>query len=283
MIAADSDAYWLWDRTRSAVTSAAYPRRIVYTIAISGFDGQTAVTEHYHASCDPNDGTVRIFPISDEAAKSPPTPHGFNMLLGLRKPRRLGGIFSFALGHPPPYQDLLGVPDLAPTYMFGIRYPPAPRTTSPPDNDSLRVIATVTSRNDYSVSLVDLSPIEGMLTYHLRLNPLRHPREDRLRELWIGAADYLPRKAVIAGDFTQAPFVDVEWTVNFSIIEGAPYVRSETAAAALALPHRRNVRGAVVAFTDIGEPSSIYDVPLFEPELNGSLLVEPRADAEPRY
>ena len=285
MMTADSDAYSLWDRARAAVTSAAYPHRIAYTIAISGFDGETLVSDHYRASFDPNDGTIRLFPISDEESAKPPVPHGFNMFLGLRNRLRLRGIFDLKIGHSPPDQDLLGEPHLTPTYMFGIPYAadtpeapdtPAPRTDSPTDGGSLPLIASVSSRTaDYRVSLVDLSTMDGVLTYHLALDPLRRPHEHRLRELWIGAADYLPRRAVIAGNFTQAAFDNAMWTIDFSVFDRAPYISREIAGGTLALPHQRIVRDAVIAFTDIRAPADMYDTPLLDPKLNRSSLVEP--------
>jgi hypothetical protein len=182
------------------------------------------------------------------------------------------------VGHPQPYEDLLGEPLLAPTYMFGLRYEGARATaTSPVANGALRVIAIVSSRApDYKVSLIDTPLLDGVPTYHLGLTPLRRPKDNRLREIWIGTGDYLPRKAIVAGNFTLAPLVDVPWSVDFSILDGAPYVTRESTLDTLYLPHRRVVREATIAFEDIHERSStIYDVPLIEPDVQDSTLVEP--------
>ena len=64
-LAPSQDAYALWQHARSAVTAAEYPRRVSYTIAISGLDGEQPVVDHYRGSCDPDYGAIRVFPISD--------------------------------------------------------------------------------------------------------------------------------------------------------------------------------------------------------------------------
>ncbi|MFY9740256.1 MAG: hypothetical protein WAK11_14575 [Candidatus Cybelea sp.] len=190
------DAYSIWLHARSAVTSARYPSRLAYTIAVSGFDGEKPVADHYRATADPGDGAIRIFPISDEQlAKPPPVPHGVNLNIVLELCIAKSGCTSKQIpaGHPAPYQDLLGEPLLEPTYMFGLRYKAARSTpTSPQADGSLRVIAIVSSGSpDYKVSLIDTPLLDGVPTYHLGLTPLRKPKDNRLRELWIDTNDYL--------------------------------------------------------------------------------------------
>lgn len=275
------DAYSIWLHARAAVTNARYPDQLTYTIAVSGLDGETRVADHYRATADPAGEAIRIFTISDEQlAKPPPVPHGVNFNFSLQLCIAKGGCTSkeIPVGHPQPYEDLLGEPLLAPTYMFGLRYEAA-RTaaTSPEADGSLRVIAIVSSRApEYKVSLIDTPLLDGVPTYHLGLAPLRKPKDNRLRELWVGTSDYLPRKAIVEGNFTLAPLVDVPWSVDFSILEGAPYITRESAFDTLYLAHRRVVRKAIIAFEDIQERgSTIYDVPLIEPNAQDTTLVEP--------
>ncbi|HKU80731.1 MAG TPA: hypothetical protein VJP76_01075, partial [Candidatus Tumulicola sp.] len=117
------DAYSIWLRARSAVTGARYPHRLDYTIEIGGFDGDKPSVDHYRAAYDGYDGTIRLFPISNETLAAPaPVPHGVNAsvnvffcwigCLGIHRP----------VGPPEPSLDLLGEPLLAPTYAFGMRY-----------------------------------------------------------------------------------------------------------------------------------------------------------------
>lgn len=278
------DTWAIFLQTRSAVTSAQYPWRIDYTIAITGIRGGTnPTTDHYGASCDPSDGSIRVFSTSGEQlAQPPPVPHGFdfNLTATICGGRCDTGVGSVALpvGHPALGPDIIGVPVLTPTYMFGLRYPHVPGSgVSQSRGNPLPIIATVsTQARDYQVTFVDIATIDGVPTYHLRLKPLRKPKDNRLRELWVGTGDYLPRKAAIAGNFTVAPLVDVPWVVDFTVINGAPYVVRERAENTLYLSHRRVVQGATIAFQNIGEPSnSIYDRPLLEPDETATTLVEP--------
>lgn len=277
------DPYALFLRARSAVSSAQYPRRIDYTIAVTGVDGTVARSNHYRARYRPEEDEVSVAPISqEEASKPPPVPHGFNFAFTASV---CGGrcdtgsaTLAFPAGHPAPSPDLIGVPLLAPTYMFGMTYQRQGDRTAqsvPPSN--IPVIALVSSQSrDYAVTLVDSPVVEGAPCYHLRLTPLRKPKTNRLRELWIGANDYLPRRATVAGNFTLVPFVDVPWTIEFSVVSGVPFIRQESADATLYLAHRRVVRDALISFEDVAVASStIYDVPLIAPDATPTTLTEP--------
>ncbi len=270
------DALTIWLHTRSAVTSATYPARIDYTIAVSGLDGTRPTVDHYRASCDAGSGAIRLFPISDEQlAQPPPVPHGFDwsVAAGL-----YGAFVKIPVGRPESSPDLLGVPLLKPTYTFGLRY----RSETNSDSDRpppLPVIAIVSAQPaEYRVALIDAPALDGVPTYHLALTPLRRPKDNRLRELWVGANDYLPRKAVLSGNFTLRPLVDVPWTIDFSVRDGAPYIARESAAGALYMEHRRVVHDAVIAFDDVRTPSeTLYDKPLVAPEATDTTttLTEP--------
>ncbi len=103
-----ADAYTIWMRTRSAVTSATYPVRIDYTIAISGLDGARVAVDHYRASCDPDSDAIRVFAISDEElAQPPPVPHGINWSVAAGF---YGAFIKIPVGRPASSPDLLGVP-----------------------------------------------------------------------------------------------------------------------------------------------------------------------------
>lgn len=275
-----SDANAIWLRARSAVTAAQYPRRLDYTIVVAGLDGTHPATDHYRASCDPSNGAIRLFPISDEQlAKPAPVPRGVDTYFTISLSGGSGpkGILSIPMGRPAPAADLLGEPLLSPTYSFGLRYAPATNGADTEAENPLRVIATVSAQApQYRVALINTPTIDGVPTYHLGLTPLRRPKENRLRELWVGTNDYLPRRAAISGNFTLAPLVDVPWTIDFSTVDGAPYIARESTASTLYLEHKRVVREATIAFENIREPSgSLYGMPLVEPDPSDASLVEP--------
>lgn len=275
--AATLDAYSIWLQARSAVSSAQYPRKLDYTIDIGGLDGDHPTDDHYRAAFDGADGVVRLFPISDETlAKPAPVPHGVNVNVNIFF-CWIGCLgISRRAGRPEPSLDLLGEPLLSPTYAFGMRYAQPLRSSPAPGTGGLPVIAVVSAQKpEYRVELVDEPAIDDVATYHLKMTPLRDPKNNRLRELWVGTNDYLPRRVAISGNFTQAPMVDVPWTVDFSVVGGAPYIARESAGGTLYLAHGRVVRDATVAFEDVREPTGTYDEPLVTPAYKDDALVEP--------
>src|SRR5580692_6936311 len=120
--ATPSPAYALFLRARSAVSAVVYPRRLDYTISVSGVEADKPRTNHYRASCDPRDGSIRVLPISDEELASPPPhPHDFNFRAVVFS-GPTGPILSIPIG-PQLDPDLLGgVPILEPNYSFGLTY-----------------------------------------------------------------------------------------------------------------------------------------------------------------
>jgi hypothetical protein len=135
-----------------------------------------------------------------------------------------------------------------------------------------------TQTHDYQVTYVDEPTIDGTPTYHLRLRPLRKPHDNRLRELWVGQPDFLPRRALVAGDFTIAPLVDVPWIVDFTLVDGCPYIAREASQSTLYLAHRRVVRDAVVVFTGVRSAGgdSFLHRPIVGPAPAETTLTEPK-------
>jgi hypothetical protein len=271
-------AYALFLRARSAVTAVVYPRRLDYTISVSGVEADKPRTNHYTASCDPRNDSIRVLPISnEELAAPPPHPHDFNFRAVVFS-GPTGPILTIPIGRPPDPDLLGGVPILEPTYSFGLTYRQVVRSLATDDAvEALPVIAVVsTNVRDYDVTLVDTPLIDGEPTFHLRLVPRHKPKDLRLRELWIGTSDFLPRRALISGNFTVAPLVDVPWLVDFRVLDGVPYIARESAEATLYLAHRHVVNDATIAFDNVREASgSIFGEPLIAPDTKAESLVEP--------
>jgi hypothetical protein len=84
--------------------------------------------------------------------------------------------------------------------------PPVPASTpSPsPDTSGLETIAIVAAtREDYRIDLVGTEMVEGHLTEHLRLSPVRNRPQYNLRDLWVDAQTFDLRKARFI--FAQRP------------------------------------------------------------------------------
>lgn len=275
-------AYDLFAHARAAVSSARYPDSVDYTIAVSGLDGTTPRENHYRAYSRPAEGIIDVAPISVEEEAHPVVVRGVNFALtaticGGRCETGIGHV-SEPVGRTPDSADLVGVPIVEPTYSFGLKYPETRGRPQAEETSKLPTIAIVaTQTHDYDVTLVDEPLVDGTPTYHLRLRPLRKPHDNRLRELWIGRDDFLPRRALIAGDFTIPPLVNVPWTVDFTVSDGCPYIADEKAQATLFLAHRHVVQNAVIAFENVRDASadSVFHRPLIENDPSATTLVEP--------
>ncbi len=250
------DAYTIFLRSRAAVTAASYPPALAYTIAVSGDAGRGLQVNRYRAFCVGGD-KLFVDPISAKEAAKPVTPHGVNFRISFQLSWNAGAggkteTISRAAGRPEGSPDLIGVPDLSPTYMFGMRYESLASPEAVASPSSLRTIAVVAvGKPAYSVTLSGVVVVDGTKTYQLGLVPLRDPKKNRLRALWVGANDYLPRKAVVAGNFTIAPFEDVPWTIRFGVANGAPLIADEKADETLFMPHRHVVRDVSIAFENV--------------------------------
>lgn len=275
MIVPDTnDAYAIFLHTRSAVTAARYPRRLDYTIEVSGTEGGETRANHYKGRYDTTNDAIRVFPISDEElAGTAPHPHDFDFN------RIIVQGVSVPIGRPSDPDLLGGSPILDPVYSFGLRFKRATDIAAPDgdSSDSLPVIAVVSNNApDYNVKLLGEESLNDEQTFHLELKPLRKPKKYRLRELWIGATDFLPRQAIVAGNFTVAPLVDIPWKVSFKVVDGIPYISSERAQATLYLSHHHVVHDAEVDFQDIQESyGDFIDAPLVAPDVTPTSLLEP--------
>jgi len=255
--------------------------RIEYTISVSGVDGAVLRSNHYSATYRPEVNEIDVDAISvEESREAPPLIRDFDVRpqqTGCECQPDDGGPLSVGVGNPERSQDLLGVPHLTPTYMFGLDSPTVSNPLGQALSSGPKLIAAVSTEHNYAVTLVDERAIDDSPTYHLRLTPLHDPKRLRLRELWIGTFDYLPRRAVIEGNFTTAPLTDVPWIIDFSVMNGEPLIVRETAST-LFLPHQQVVTDVVIAFEDIGERSGLSGapLPLIDPALIGPVLLEPQ-------
>ena len=237
--------YAIFDRAREAWMAERYPRSVAYTIEVSAAPaGGAPGLRHYHAYWSAWDNRVYVKPpVSDEQLEHPYKPPPGVSFYG----HNIGGP-----QHGTGDKDFIGVPVLAPNYSFGIApYVPPSQLTSAQlvaqirsqyhdpapekiaklaEQGGLKTIAVVSSSaHVYRISLAGIERYAGGSEYHLTLQPLEDPLKYRLRDLWIDTKTYLTQRARIAGNFTDAACERVSWLVQFTQIDGATYVSSETA------------------------------------------------------
>jgi hypothetical protein len=255
MIPATADAYDEFARVRAAVSSARYPERIEYAVVVSGNDGSQQRTERYRARYYARTGELRVQTITAQERANAPHPHGFDFRLSMTLSGGHGetGVDTTSTKNLAPskaIEDMLGVPFLTPTHSFGIARSSVETHERPaPQSSGLKTIAVVsTSQRDYAVTLVGTETIDGVQAEHLSLRPLRDPNRLRLRDLWVDPATKLPRRAIVARNFTVAPEDTVPWRIDFLIVDGGLFITRETALATLREPHARVVSNASVTF-----------------------------------
>jgi MucB/RseB N-terminal domain len=254
MIPAGADAYAEFTRVRAAVADARYPERVEYAVVVSGKDGSQVRADRYRARYYTGSGELRVQTITAAEIANPPHPHGFNLVLSMTlSGGRGGGTETTSTKNLAPskaIEDLLGVPFLTPDYSFGIARPLQRAEATPaPSSTGLKTIAVVSApQHDYAVTSAGDETIAGVATDHLKLRPLHDPNRYRLRELWIDPSTMLPRRAIVARNFTVAPEDTVPWQIDFAVVDGGLYISTETALQTLHEAHARFVKNATVTF-----------------------------------
>ncbi len=290
--AASPDPYAIFARARAYWEHQRYPERVEYTVAVRVVEGTRTLVERYASGYDAEDGRVVFDAVSDAERAHPVTPHGIGFSL-----------MGSYVGGPEAPIDYLGVPILAPNYSFGIGTtpltpPPQPKTdaqivrevreqfhdpdprahpaASPPAETGLHEIAEVVSKSRaYDISIAGTDVVDGAPAYHLRMQPLHDPARYRLRELWVDAATYAPRKLVEALNFVNGPGTTVPWSVTFADVGGALYVGTETALGPMRYQHQRYA-GASVSIEDVRSVDRFPpELSSFVPDDGPLLMVEP--------
>jgi hypothetical protein len=154
--------------------------------------------------------------------------------------RKDGGVpfylFGLKLFDTNPDADEIDVPQPAipPAFTFGLmphsflpNVPLVPDSPTPgPDEQRMREIGRVISVNkEYAVNYVGDDSLRYGQAFHLTLQPLRDPRVNRLRDLWIAKDTYLLLQARVAGILDAAPFDRVTWTVDYVPVGGRVYIQ----------------------------------------------------------
>ena len=251
-IAGLTPAETVFERARQAWSAAAYPRAIAFGISVRVKQRDDVHVSHYAGEYAPRDGALFVGRFSREETARPHVAHGVDAFVSLT----LYGhpVYVRKLTPDQPTFDYLGAPRLSPTYAFGLQRElrPATPAASPHANETaspLHVIGQTFARSrDYAIACAE--PATGVETglHHLRLRPLRDPHRFRIREMWVDVSSFATRTIVTEGNFTDGPPLGVRWTITFRTIDGAHYIDTETATAALRYGHGRTYDEASITF-----------------------------------
>ncbi len=138
--------------------------------------------------------------------------------------------------------------------------PEASATAAPSSGGTkpLRQLARVEAvARDYRIALAGSERVHDVDAYHLVLTPLRDPHVYRLRDLWIGAADYATLRLAVEGLFAGRPYDAARWTVTYAYLDGRAYVQQIKTADTLRFGLDRYVDGLEYDFISYEFPPAV--------------------------
>ena len=132
-------------------------------------------------------------------------------------------------------------PQIAPDESFGLRTrfgaslalsspSPGPGVAAPgpsPDpQDALRQITRVEANTRaYQIEIVGPETVIEQQSLHLRLTPLRDPKINRLRDVWVDPATYRTIQVRVQGILSGKPYDGASWMVRYVVLDGRNYVQ----------------------------------------------------------
>ncbi|GAC1308196.1 MAG: hypothetical protein NVSMB19_21340 [Vulcanimicrobiaceae bacterium] len=90
----------------------------------------------------------------------------------------------------------------------------------------LREISRVeASTREYAIDIGGTETIAGVAALHLTLVPLRDPKVNRLRDLWLDPATFRTLQTRVQGLLNGKPYDGVPWTVKYVVVDGRQYIQ----------------------------------------------------------
>ena len=127
-------------------------------------------------------------------------------------------------------------PRIEPDFSFGLQSRAATVTkgglapepsADPSDFKQIAVVAAATRA--YDVRYVGTSQIGTIAAIHLTFTPLRDPKIDRLRELWMDPVTHRTMQLRVQGILNGKPYDGVSWHVHYVELEGRNYLQQVVA------------------------------------------------------
>jgi len=254
-------------------SSNVYPYDLHYVLTISATDDRgESIVRHYDGQAEPGRDVIWMHTRSQEEAAQPPTtPHGINFVIAIQG-RVVHNFTPKAVGF-----DIMGIPRLSPAYTFGMARGAALSTPSPAAT-GLKTIAAVEARaREYRVSCIDSALGDGGVALdHLRLEPLRDPNRNRIREVWIESGSYWTDRMLLARNFVDGPPLHSPWDIAFVHDDDAEYIARERALKPLDYGRGRVYADVTLTFRRSNPPPSAVSAFIFDGQApDDNALVEP--------
>lgn len=267
---ADPDA--AFSAARDAWPIASYPRYATYATVITYHLGSVPGVRTWRTVEDLQRRVVHAYGVSDEEAANPYVPHGINIGIGaFPNTRDQGGAGSLPSGvqqpgakpptgevlNPAKTDDPFGMLTFAVNQDYGLSRR-APGITASSDASDVgapppalpRIGRTGVEAKIYTVTALGTTKEDGVALVHLGLNPLKDPKKYRLRELWLNPITQLPVHAIVAGVGNHDPLDAVNWKVDYTTVNGVPYIARETALSPIPTDSG-DATGVTISFIDL--------------------------------
>ncbi len=129
---------------------------------------------------------------------------------------------------------------------------------SPEPTDDLREIGRIESNTRaYDIHLAGTETIAGAPALHLTLVPLRDPKLNRLRDLWLEPTTYRTVQARVQGLLDGKPYDGIAWTIHYIIVEGRQYVQQIVADEPLNFGFETTIPKFEIDLVDFHFPSDV--------------------------
>ena len=103
-------------------------------------------------------------------------------------------------------------------------------TPIPQATDDLREIGRIeSSTRAYDIRIAGTDTVAGSPALHLVLAPIRDPKINRLRDLWLEPTTYRTVQSRVQGILENKPYDGISWTVHYAVVEGRQYVQQVVA------------------------------------------------------
>jgi len=167
----------------------------------------------------------------------------------------------------------LDEPRIEPSASFGIlvRSFPTEETDVEPSGDPYAILYPTPSASgplpeighveanvrDYLVLLAGTDTLRDGPAIHLTLQPLRNPRVNRLRDLWLDPQTHRTMQLTVAGILKGQPYDATAWTVHYVELQGRNYVQQIVANGPLRFGFDTTIPKFEIDFVDYHFPSDV--------------------------
>ncbi|HXW50976.1 MAG TPA: hypothetical protein VEJ41_03205 [Candidatus Acidoferrales bacterium] len=259
----------IFDNALHVLRALDYPAVVSFIVTSRSTVGGKPFIEEFRSSLRTSDDVVITHSVPIATTNQPENPWGWRInipILSSLFPSQRKGNFS----------QPFGVPEISPTYAFGllprapVSFPGMPQDdTDTQDADVKSLGRILTIARDYEATLLDVEPYHDRYVYHIKLTPIARPDYYRLREAWVDTQAFIIWKLRSQGIFDEGPATTVPWDAEYTVVDGHWFMSTEYTASTirtggfLANTPPVNYDGVTYTFSDFDYPEDSLDLDFF--------------------